>query len=250
MTRMLVLNAAEGRLQWLAVEDEICVCAQEWIAPSQGTEMLTPLLAETLRRLDLTPADFGRIACVTGPGSFTGLRLALATAAGLRRATGAVLGGINYLQALAAGVSEKPGTRVRVLTYARRNLVHRQDFRLAEALPEPLNEPATVSLEQATAQTADLVLGSGLDRNREFFQARFAPAGRVRLLSPLWSRPSPAALLAVALAARWQEQDLEPLYLRPCDAEDNLDAIAAKRGQSPELARAELERLLHTTPGA
>lgn len=254
MSCMLILNAAEGRLQLLLAEETTLLCAQEWTTPAQGTEMLAPLLADALQRLHLTPADLGRIACVTGPGSFTGLRLALATAAGLRRAVGARLAGINYLRALAAGVGGIPGTRARILTHARRNLVHCQDFLLTETLPEPLSRPASVTLEQAAQPSSDfpeLVLGSGLDRNRPFFESAFAHTPfRPRLLPPLWSSASPASLLSLALAADWQDQDLEPLYLRPCDAVDNLDAIATRRGQSGAEARAELERLLNTPPAA
>ena len=46
----------------------------------------------------------------------------------------------------------------------------------------------------------------------------------------------------------WVQRDLDPLYLRPCDAVDNLASIAAKRGQAPEEALAQLDRLLGPAP--
>ncbi len=38
------------------------------------------------------------------------------------------------------------------------------------------------------------------------------------------------------------------MYLRPCDAVDNLSSIAAKRGDDPAQAHAELRRLLNVSP--
>ncbi len=252
MSVTLVLNAAEGRLQLLLAQETTLFCVLEQHAPSQGAELLTPLLADGLRRAGLAPKDIGRVACIVGPGGFTGLRLALTTAAGLRRAVGTKTAGINYLQALAAGLCEIPGTRARVLTHARQGLVHAQDFLLTETLPVPLSEPAAVSLEQAACieeNPPSLVMGSGLDRNRDFFEAAFASAAqRPRLLAPRWSTPVPAALLDLARAAEYRDEDLAPLYLRPCDAEENLDALAARRGQSGAEARAELHRMLARRP--
>ncbi len=251
MSVTLILNAAEGRLQILLAQETTLLCVHERHAPSQGAELLTPLVADGLRRLGFVPKDIGLVACVVGPGSFTGLRLALTTAAGLRRAVGARTAEINYLQALAAGLCESPGTRARVLTHARQGLVHAQDFLLTETLPVPLNEPISVSPDQAARMddVPSLVLGSGLDRNRAFFETAFTPAAkRPRLLAPRWSTPVPAALLELALAAEVRDEDLVPLYVRPCDAEDNLDALAARRGQSGAEARAELHRILALHP--
>ncbi len=59
--------------------------------------------------------------------------------------------------------------------------------------------------------------------------------------------PTPEALLALTLSLpgdAWVQRDLDPLYLRPCDAVDNLASIAAKRGQ----ALAQLDRLLGPAP--
>jgi tRNA threonylcarbamoyl adenosine modification protein YeaZ len=154
---LLVLNAAESLLHIIIARREADgthtrLCAQSWHAPAQGAEILTPALDDALQRLRIAPHDIGRIAAVRGPGSFTGLRLVLATASGLARATGALQAGLDYLpllaasalQAIPAEALEDPSPqnappiaafsrRVWVLTHARRNLVHLQGFQ-AEAL--------------------------------------------------------------------------------------------------------------------
>ena len=47
-TFTLILNAAEARIQLILAREGALVCAEEWSAPSQGTELLTPVLADTL----------------------------------------------------------------------------------------------------------------------------------------------------------------------------------------------------------
>lgn len=100
----LILNAAEGALQMVVTEDETLLCAQEWRRPERATEILAPALRHICAALDLRLADFRRLACVRGPGSFTGIRLVLATAAALRRTAGAAGG-----PGLPAGPGRHPG---------------------------------------------------------------------------------------------------------------------------------------------
>ncbi|MEG1609953.1 MAG: tRNA (adenosine(37)-N6)-threonylcarbamoyltransferase complex dimerization subunit type 1 TsaB [Bilophila sp.] len=251
----LILNASEGRIQLVLAQERTILCCQDWSAPSKGTELLTPVLADTLQRLGMVPTDIERIACVAGPGSFTGLRLVLTTAAAFRRATGIPVAALNALQALAASLpAPLLGTpcRVRVLTHARRDLVHGQDFTVAApgALPVPVGEPAMWDLETAcdfSLGVPHILMGSGVARNLPVLREACSRSGATPILLTDHDHPAPHALLNLTLAlaaTAWVQQDLEPLYLRPCDAVDNLASIAAKRGQAPEEAYAELHRLL------
>jgi len=262
---ILALNAAEGVLQIIvARQDEggsyTCLCAEDRQAPSQGAELLAPALADALERLCLTPKDIGRIAVVRGPGSFTGLRLVLATASGLSRTTGAWQAGLDYLPLLAASALQAiPANRAAprqawVLTHARRNLVHLQglleqpDVLLA---PHPVCEilvcspaEAVLYLKNAPASpAASLVLGSGLTRNREFFIQALKSSESLLLLPPAFDHPSFDALLNAVTQADYGPTDPTPLYIRPADAIDNLERIAASLGLDPEAAKQRLREL-------
>lgn len=271
----LILNAAEGRVQFVLSQCQMqsegqgegndgapprILCHYELDAPSRGTEILPPAIHAALKALQLTPADVNRIACVHGPGSFTGLRLVLSFAAAFRRVTGIPVGGINYLHALAASVPDLPGTlrlpaKRRVLTHARRNLVHRQDFLLTDTGPVPVSGPEMVSLDAvlsgmgcagAVTGVPTLLIGSGYTRNAAILAERLRDSHFIPLSGI--EQPTASALAELANDIEYGHNDLEPLYLRPCDAVDNLPHIAAKRGQSAEEALLRLELLLDRTP--
>jgi tRNA threonylcarbamoyladenosine biosynthesis protein TsaB len=54
-----------------------------WQARRRQTQELLPALQDMLRLLDVTPAAISSLAVTTGPGSFTGVRIAISTAKGM-----------------------------------------------------------------------------------------------------------------------------------------------------------------------
>ena len=65
------------------------------------SQRLLPMVDRVLAEAGLRPADLGAVACTTGPGSFTGLRLGLATVKGLAFALKIPAFGVPTLDALA-----------------------------------------------------------------------------------------------------------------------------------------------------
>ena len=238
----LVLNAAEGCLQIAVTENEGLLAFEEWFQPAQATETLAWALDGICHRLDMAPASFRRIACVTGPGSFTGIRLVLSTAAALRRAGRAMLGPLDYMQALATTAAMNLyllyRQKIWVLTHARRDLVHARPFiSLGPIIPAcPTAEIALISPEDARSLVdADdcFVCGSALARYPGLFEPSWANFAREK---------GPRH-------ADYFDEDLEPLYVRPCDAVENLPQIAEKMNRDPQETAADLERMLQRLPG-
>lgn len=232
------------------------LCAQDWQAAAQGVELLAPALDSALRALRLTPRHIGRIAAVSGPGSFTGLRLSSITAAGLARSMGAVQAALPYLPLLAAqaadGWMELNSGRLPELwavTHARSGLVHAQGFKqMEDGQIKEASEILVLSLEKIAALLPGrsiLAFGSGVSKNREFFAAGLPQA---RLLGPAFDQPAPSSLLIAALCAEYSDKDIEPLYARQSDAEENLPQIAARLGLDPAAAALRLENILSKPP--
>jgi tRNA threonylcarbamoyladenosine biosynthesis protein TsaB len=74
--------------------------------PGHATRLL-PLASELLAEAGLGWSELERIAVGVGPGTFTGLRIGIATARGLAQSLGVTLVGVSSLRALAHGVKER-----------------------------------------------------------------------------------------------------------------------------------------------
>lgn len=103
------------------------------------SERLLPAIARLLTDADLNLADLGGIAVVTGPGSFTGLRIGVATAKGFAYARGIPLVGVTLFQSFAWQHTHFPGL-VCPLVDARRGEVYAQLFEGNEPISEPWNK--------------------------------------------------------------------------------------------------------------
>lgn len=245
---LLILNCAEDRLQICLADEGRLMAHQDWVVPGRAMSRLAPALDQVLTAFHLKARDLSGIACVRGPGGFTGIRLCLATACGLSVGAGLPLAGLDYLPLLASGPAALLQGRLAVLTHARRGLIHAQIFAVPECAP--LIPPRVMAAESPDlpGQAGDMplwVLGSGVRRNLETLTATVPWA---RVLDPVWDHPRPETLIRAALQARFGHEPIEPLYLRPCDAEENLEAIAAMRGLGPGEARQQLDAGLKDIP--
>jgi tRNA threonylcarbamoyladenosine biosynthesis protein TsaB len=71
--------------------------------PAHATELM-PAVAEAMERAEVDWADLDAIAVGVGPGTFTGLRIGIATARALATAAGLPLRRVSSLAALAGGI--------------------------------------------------------------------------------------------------------------------------------------------------
>lgn len=100
MSNILVFDASSS---WcsaaLSVEGTVYSVAE--LQPRKHAQLILPMIENLCQQANIKPKDLDGIAFGKGPGSFTGLRIAISVAQGLSLATGARLYGISSLKALA-----------------------------------------------------------------------------------------------------------------------------------------------------
>lgn len=156
-------------------------------------ERLVPMLEEMLKGAGLGWSDLTAIAVGTGPGNFTGVRIAVAAARGLALGLGVPAIGVSRLEALAHGLPRP----ITVIEDARRGEVYVQEFNACGAGPARVVSAAAAGTFGAT--TGNAATEGGLAPTMPLAQA-VAEIARARM-RPGQGFPRPA-----------------PFYLRAADA--------------------------------
>jgi tRNA threonylcarbamoyl adenosine modification protein YeaZ len=113
-------------------------------------ERLMPLLEDLLAEADLGWGDLTALAVGTGPGNFTGVRIAVSAARGLALGLGIPAVGVTRLEALAHGLPRP----VTVTEDARRGEVYVQTFAAKGPGPAKITEGATFAPSTPTTGSA------------------------------------------------------------------------------------------------
>lgn len=223
----LAPGQAAADVQVLAAGDRLC--------RRHANEELVSVCAEVLARAGRSMADVDAVLVGRGPGSFTGVRIGIATAKGLACGLERPLFGASTLDAVAWGAWHA-GVRglVGVVDDAMRREVYPGLYRVGEAGPERLFEVETVSkVPEAVAawagrsDAADITLtGDGLKKYRSQFEA----AGFARFADEdVWHPKGEGLLRAHAAELAAVGSDVQPgdpalvlpVYTRLSDAEEN-----------------------------
>jgi len=171
---------------------------------------LVPLIEGLLQAADLRVPDLDLIACGVGPGSFTGIRIGIATAATLAYAAGLEVAGVCSLRGIAC--SAPPNRRdVLVALDARRDRIYAARFKDGALVGEYGN----ITPQDAVADLPRdaFVLGDGRTRYAEWLGAFDGTAD-----APV--RPDAIARIAAEKGEpRIDPRELRPLYLRLSDPE-------------------------------
>ena len=224
-------------------------------APRQANQVLLARAALLLEEAGLVTGDVDAVAVGRGPGSFTGVRIGVATAKGIACGLGVALYGVSTLDSVAwrawrAGVRGRLG----VVADAMRKEVYPVRYELDDAgvtrlEPDMVAKPAQVAQAWAGEEDDITLTGDGLLKYAEFFEgASFAFAPEELWLPDGQSLVSAfAQAFATGKAGSGDAAALVPVYTRLSDAEENEQARLAKMtdprdAQKRERLQREIER--------
>ena len=238
-----VVAIGVGRLD--AVERRVDIVATREIRAHRASNTtLVPAIDELLDQLGIGRAHIACVCVGRGPGSFTGVRIAMATAKGIAAALDVGLIGVSTLDAIAWS-AQAEGVRgdMLVVADAMRKEVYPTRFALfddgarrltadrvvkADAFAEELVAEGRRAGECESGSALDLlIVGDGLVKYRDLYE----PCGKV-LDESLWEVTGRGLLLAFESA--WRAGDVDPwdgirhdpafalpVYTRLSDAEEH-----------------------------
>lgn len=190
--------------------------------PTHSTRLL-PGIEALMRSVGVRAGEVDIIAAASGPGSFTGLRIGMATAKGLALASARPVTGFSTLETIARAAAPWSGAGVVcVVLDAGRGEVYRGLYRISESGPEPMAPEAALPPGEAMAAVTmpALVIGDGLAAHRDAILPLLPPGSVMVPESP------PIGLELARRATRLAREagidrlpPLVPHYLRVSDAE-------------------------------
>lgn len=207
------------------------------------SERLLPALDRVMADAEWDKQSVSGIAVAMGPGSFTGLRIGIATAKALAYAWNVPVIGVSTLEALAWQVGWT-GRIVCPMIDARRGTVYTQFFRAyispSETAGHTINvEPLDAPSQRKVAEVVEsirsmefpepvVVVGDGVQKNRALLDAALA-SGQIVIpnsFAAVLHAAAVAELGAKYLMAGYQDDPMQlvPLYLRKSEAEIKWEA--------------------------
>lgn len=211
----LIAVETSTRIGRIALAENGCVVDEREItAGMHHGRQLTPMVDDAVRGAGWSPETIALVAVSIGPGSFTGLRIAVMFARTVAWRTGAGLVAVPTLGAVAANAPTGPG-EVAAVTDAQRGGLYwavynrAGDGTLRQTGAEAVGPPEEVAAE---VPTGAYVVGDGLGRYGPLFAGH--PCAEERLW---WPRASVVAELAWAMHLRGNHappEHMEPLYVR------------------------------------
>lgn len=232
--RVLALDTATSACTVAVVDGESILAELTLEVPRAHSTRLMPLIAQAIAESGIAKTELDGFAVGVGPGSFTGLRIGLATVKGLAFALGKPCVPVSTLAATAYGTGAQIGLVVPLFD-AKRDQVFTAVYAAGDRDPATWTEvlpPGHRHIDELAEELRSL--RTGLQHSWQFVtlcgDAAKQHAGRLGLddvvrvapAATLLPRASAVAAMGISLLSRGGAVDpeaLAPVYLRKSEAE-------------------------------
>ena len=168
---ILFFDAASSVCSAAIFADGVVIAKNQKLITNQHAEILVSMIEQILSDVKMDYSDLNLISTTIGPGSFTGIRIGLATARGLSLACNIPLIGVTNFEVLAYAVEriDRVGRRILVILETKRDDFYTCVY--SEQL-DLINGPMAIegdALEKLSDPGRTIVLGDGVKRALPFF---------------------------------------------------------------------------------
>lgn len=220
--RILAVDTSASVASCAVVEDEKLVCEQILNNKLTHSQTIMPMIASALTQSELTAADIDLFAAVTGPGSFTGLRIGVSAVKALAHAVGKPCAAVSALEAMAYNFICSDCIIAPIMD-ARRGQVYNALYRAQNLSLKEIAAPRAIGIEECCGELEKIggrviFLGDGLPVHREIIRERL---GSAAVFAPANLNAQMAGSAAVLAKSKKQlhYSELAPFYLRKSQAE-------------------------------
>ncbi len=228
---VLVVDTATRRaVLGLSEVDGGVIAADGWTTAHRHGEELLSRLDALLAHAGAEPTDLAAVVVGTGPGSFTGLRIGLATAKTLSYALGVPLIGIPAAHALALAGASGDAEQVIVTLPAGARDRYVARLRVADGRVEEIVPPELVASNESIASAASALIVA-IDLDPPEVSAAAASLGRAAVDGLV----AALARLGTAALARDQSDDVAELVPAYVSLPRGVTEAAASVEWSPDL---------------
>ena len=230
---LLAIDTATAWQSVALLRDDQVLALIEQDAEGSHARSLMGAIDRLLRGAGLSLKDLQALAVSIGPGSFTGLRVGLATMLGFRAVLGTPIVTVPTLEAMAWNLRDVKGVLVPVLK-SRHNEVYWAAYEwlpgtgLRTHIAEQVGPPASVARALQGAKACTLFGDGWQAYEKDIREAVEAAGGQVREVRTEQQRPS---AVSVGLAGRQRlgagqvaGPELVPRYVQRTEAEVKFDA--------------------------
>ncbi|MFA7636555.1 MAG: tRNA (adenosine(37)-N6)-threonylcarbamoyltransferase complex dimerization subunit type 1 TsaB [Monoglobales bacterium] len=191
---------------------------------------LVPMITSVLSELDMTAADIDAFACTNGPGSFTGIRIGIATAKGLALPVEKPIVTVSSLKAAAYNFPCQP-LPVCTMTDARNSQVFYGKFRHGENGLDEIIPPEASEIKKVCENISEptIVAGDGAVKYADILKQN----KNVIIAPPHLNMPSAACCGAAAFDIIIKNgfppaDTIDALYVRKSSAEQEKERMNNK----------------------
>ncbi|KRL39590.1 tRNA (adenosine(37)-N6)-threonylcarbamoyltransferase complex dimerization subunit type 1 TsaB [Lacticaseibacillus manihotivorans] len=233
---LLALDTSNQTMSVAVMHDQTLLAETTINHKKTHSEQLLPTIQNLLKQSDLTIDQIDRIVVAEGPGSYTGIRIAVTTGKTLAYTLNKELVGVSSLAALAAGVTDTQALIVPLMDARRQNVfagVYQWVNGELINVVQDSHLPLTQLLEEVRVLRQPAVF-VGADVEKFADEIRSTLGAKANLADPLRAYPRASRIALLGMHAKPVSVfDFVPTYLRVTEAERNWLKTHSDEGHEP-----------------